>query len=159
MSLHFIKNKAKVGFGKDKEMKFVGRRRLADPLTLERLAKEVSLHTGQPVAQCEITLRYMADAIGDAMLDGRSVDIGIGTISPAISTKASDTADGVKVVRKRPLFRASVAFRKLVEKVSLKLITDEDDGTTDTAPDTPDPAPHNGGSCSGSGDTGGGLGA
>ena len=138
MSLHFTKNRSKVGFGKDKEVKFVGRRRLADPLTLDRLAKEISHHTGQTAAQCEITLRYMVHAIEDAMLDGRPVDIGIGTISPAISTKASDTADGVKVVRKRALFRANANFRNVVDNISLKFISDNDDGTSDTADDNSD---------------------
>lgn len=156
MALHYQKAQSKVGFGKEKEVKFVGRRRLADPLSLERLAKEIAHHTGQTAAQCEITLRYMVHAIEDAMLDGRSVDIGIGTISPAINTKASDTADGVKVVRKRALFRSNANFRKVVEKVSLKLITEEDDGTSDTADDNDDPTP--GGGSSGSGN-GGGLGA
>ena len=162
MALHYQKSKSKIGFGKDKEMKFVGRRRLADPLSLNRLAKEVAHHTGQTAAQCEITLRYMVNAIEDAMLDGRSVDIGIGTISPAINTKASDTAEGVKVVRKRALFRANANFRKVVEKISLKLITEEDDGTSDTADDN-NTTPTPGGGGTGGGGTGdnngGGLGA
>lgn len=44
MALHYQKSKSKIGFGKDKEMKFVGRRRLADLLSLNRLAKEVAHH-------------------------------------------------------------------------------------------------------------------
>lgn len=80
----------------------------------------------------------MVHAIEDAMLDGRPVDIGIGTISPAISTKASDTADGVKVVRKRALFRANANFRNVVDNISLKFISDNDDGTSDTSDDNSD---------------------
>ena len=136
MSLHYIKAQTKIGFGKQKELKYVGRRRLADPFTLDRLAKEISHNTGQPQAACETVLRYMVLAVEDAIKDGRSVDIGIGTLSPAISTAASDDADDVKIKRKRVLFRASKTLRSIVQDMSIKLISDEDDGTTDTAPDT-----------------------
>lgn len=135
MSLHFEKVQAKIGFGKEKETKFVGKRRLADPFTLERLAKEISHETMIRKATCEMVLKYMVEAIEDAIQDGRSIDIGIGTVSPAISTKAADEADDVKVVKKRVLFRASKKMRAIVEGMSVKLITDEDDA--DDAPDTP----------------------
>lgn len=138
MSLHYEKTTAKIGFGKDKETKYVGKRRLADPFTLERLAKEISHETMIKQATCEIVLKYMVEAIEDALQDGRSVDIGIGTVSPAISTKAADTADDVIVKKKRVLFRASKRLRTIVENMSVKLITDEDDDTTDTAPDDDD---------------------
>ncbi len=138
MALHFEKVQTKVGFGKEKTEMYVGRRRLADPFTLQRLAKEVSHITGQPQAQVEITLTYMVQAIEDAISDGRSVDLGIGTLSPAISTKAADTADNVKITRKRVLFRASKALRQIVQNMSVRLISDEDDGNTDTAADTAD---------------------
>lgn len=98
----------------------------------------------------------MARAIEDVMLDGRSVDIGIGTISPAINTKLSDTADGVKVVRKRALYRANVSMRRVMEHVSVKLITEQDDDTSDTAPDDyKETKPNGGGTHEGAG---GGLG-
>ena len=82
MSLHYERKEAKVGFGKEKEVKYVGRRRLADPFTLERLAKEISHITGLQQATAEIVLRYM------------------------------------------------------VQEMSIKLITDEDDGTTYTEEDS-----------------------
>ena len=146
MSLHMEKVQTKIGFGKDKETKFVGRRRLADPFTLERLAKEISHETGIRQATCEMVLKYMVPAIEDAIQDGRSVDIGIGTVSPAISTKAADEADDVKVVKKRVLYRASKKMRQIVEQMSVKLITDEDDAEE----------PENtGGSGTGTGDQGG----
>ena len=113
----------------------MGKRRLADPFTLERLAKEISHETMIRKATCEMVLKYMVEAIEDAIQDGRSIDIGIGTVSPAISTKAADEADDVKVVKKRVLFRASKKMRAIVEGMSVKLITDEDDA--DDAPDTP----------------------
>jgi nucleoid DNA-binding protein len=145
MALHFEKVQAKIGFGKDKEVKYVGKRRLADPFTIERLAKEISHETMIKQATCEIVLKYMVEAIEDALQDGRSVDIGIGTISPAISTVAADTADKVTIRKKRVLFRASKRLRTIVENMSVRLITDEDDGTTDTLPDdssdAPSPAP------------------
>lgn len=56
-------------------------------------------------------------------------------MSPAISTKTADTADEVIIKKKRVLFRASKRLRSIVENMSVKLITDEDDGDTDTAPD------------------------
>lgn len=140
MSLHFAKAKAKVGFGTEKTEKYVGKRRFADPFDLQRLAKEVSHVTGQQQAQVEITLNYMIQAIEDALLDGRSVALGsLGTLSPAISTIASDTADGVKIRRKRVLFRASKQLRTIIQNLSVRLITDEDDGTTDTADDSSSP--------------------
>jgi len=135
MSLHYEKVEAKIGFGKEKETKFVGRRRLQDPFTLERLAKEISHITGQPQATAEIVLRYMVQAVEDAIQDGRSVDLGIGTLSPAISTKAAEDEKDVKVVKKRVLFRASKHLRNIVKNMSVRLIGEEDDGTTDTAPD------------------------
>lgn len=138
MALHYVKAQTKIGFGKQKKLKYVGRRRLADPFTLERLAKEISHNTGQPQAACETVLRYMVLAVEDAIQDGRSVDIGIGTLSPAISTAASEEAEDVKVKRKRVLFRASKALRTIVQNMSIKLISDEDDGTTDTEPDESD---------------------
>lgn len=144
------KVQTKIGFGKDKEMKFVGRRRLADPFNMERLAKEISHETGIRQATCEMVLKYMVLAIEDAIQDGRSIDIGIGTISPSISTKAAETADDVKVVKKRVLFRASKKLRQIVEAMSVRLITDEDDGTSDTAPD--DNGGENNGGNSGTGD-------
>lgn len=137
MSIHYEKIQTRVGFGKEKSTKYVGRRRLQDPLSLERLAKEISHQTGQQQAACETTLRYMVLAIEDAIMDGRSVDIGIGSLSPTISTAAADTAEDVKVRKKRVLFRASKALRTVVDKMSVKLISDEDDGTSDTEPDNP----------------------
>lgn len=127
MSLHFEKVQARVGFGKEKETKFVGKRRLADPFTLERLAKEISHETGIRQATCEMVLKYMVLAIEDAIQDGRSVDIGIGTVSPTISTVAAEASDDVKIRKKRILFRASKQLRTIVEAISVKLITDDDD--------------------------------
>lgn len=131
MALHYIKTTAKIGFGKEKEEKFVGRRQLADPFTLERLAKEVHHHTSIPQPTCEIVLKYMILAVEDAIQDGRSVELGdLGTLSPAISTKAADSADEVKVVKKRVLFRASKKLRTTVQNMSVKVISetyDDDD--------------------------------
>ena len=132
MSLHYEKVQAKIGFGKVKEDKYVGRRRLADPFDIKRLAKEVSHITGQREAQVLITLEFLTQAIEDAIKDGRSVDLGFGTLSPAISTIAADTADEVKIRRKRVLFRASKELRQIAQDINLKLITEEDDGDSDT---------------------------
>lgn len=135
MSLHYEHVQTKIGFGKEKQEKYVGKRRLADPFDIKRLAKEVSHITGQREAQVLITLQFLTQAIEDAIQDGRSVDLGFGTLSPAISTKAADEADKVKVIKKRVLFRASKELRDMVQKMSVHLISDEDDGDTDTAPD------------------------
>ena len=163
MSLHFEKVQALIGFGKEKETKYVGKRRLQDPFSLDRLAKEISHETMIKQATCEMVLKYMVLAIEDAIQDGRSVDIGIGTVSPTISTRAAETADEVKVAKKRVLFRASKKLRTIVENMSVKLITDEEDdpenenenenqnggggGTTN---------PTNGGNTGGGDNTGGG---
>ena len=122
-------------FGKDKTDKYVGRRRLADPFSLKRLAKEISHVTGQPEAAAQITLTFMVKAVEDAIADGRSVDLGIGILSPTISTKAADTADDVKVVNKRVIFRASKELRTIVQNMSVKLITEADDEADDPADD------------------------
>ena len=135
MALHYEKTQTRVGFGTEKETKFVGRRRLADPFTLERLAKEIAHETGMRQATCETVLRYMVLAVEDAIQDGRSVDIGIGTVSPTISTVASDTAEGVKVRKKRILFRPSKQLRTIVENMKVRLITDETDDLDDDADD------------------------
>lgn len=127
MSLHMEKVQTKIGFGKEKETKFVGRRRLADPFAMERLAKEISHETGIRQATCEMVLKYMVLAIEDAIQDGRSVDIGIGTVSPTISTVAAESSDDVKIRKKRILFRASKQLRTIVENMSVKLITDDGD--------------------------------
>lgn len=159
MSVHYEKVQAQIGFGKEKSTKYVGRRRLQDPLSLERLAKEISHQTGQQQAACETTLRYMVLAVEDAIIDGRSVDIGIGTLSPSISTAAADTAEDVKIRKKRVLFRASKALRTIIENMSVKLISDTDDGTSDTEPDDdPSGGSTGGGSSSQSGGTGGNSG-
>lgn len=161
MSVHYEKVQAQIGFGKEKQTKYVGRRRLQDPLSLERLAKEISHETGQQQAACETTLRYMVLAVEDAIIDGRSVDIGIGTLSPAISTAAADTADDVKIRRKRVLFRASKQLRTIVENMSVKLISDQADGTSDTEPDdepSSSSGTNTGGNTSGGGSTSGGGG-
>lgn len=157
MSLRYEKVQTKIGFGTEKEDKYVGRRRLADPFSLQRLAKEVSHITGQQQAQVEITLTYMVQAIEDAIQDGRSVDIGIGTVSPAISTKAADTADDVKVVRKRVLFRASKRLRQIVQDMNIRLITDTD--TDDDADDGGGTSASGTGTGTGSGSSSGGSGS
>ena len=151
MALHYVKSEAKIGFGKEKEVKFVGRRRLADPFSLERLAKEISHETGLQQATAEIVLRYMVRAVEDAIKDGRSVDLGIGTLSPSISTVAADDAADVKIRRKKLVFRASAKMREIVQAMSVKLITDgEEEGLS------PDPSPEGegsgGGTQGGSGD-------
>lgn len=127
MSLHYEKVEAKIGFGSEKAKKFIGRRRLQDPFTLERLAKEVSHITGLPQATAEIVFRYMVQSVEDAIQDGRSVDIGLGTLSPAISTKAADEESDVKVSKKRILFRASKHLRTIVQNMSVRLIGEESD--------------------------------
>lgn len=158
MSLHYEKVQAKIGFGKEKTEMYVGKRRLADPFDTKRLAKEVSHITGQREAQVLITLQFLTQAIEDAIKDGRSVDLGFGTLSPAISTKAATDADDVKVVRKRVLFRASKELRTIVQGMSIKLITDEDDGTTDTEDDEPtNPSQSSSDSSDSSADGGGGT--
>ena len=162
MSMHYEKIQTPIGFGTEKQTKYVGRRRLQDPLSLERLAKEISHNTGQQQAACETTLRYMVLAVEDAIMDGRSVDIGIGTLSPTISTVAADQAEDVKIRKKRVLFRASKQLRTIVENMSVKLITDSDDDDTDTEPEGGDNKPtgggtgqNTGGGGTGSGDSGG----
>lgn len=137
MALHYVKSEAKIGFGKEKEVKFVGRRRLADPFSLERLAKEISHETGLQQATAEIVLRYMVLAVEDAIKDGRSVDLGIGTLSPSISTVAADDAADVKIRRKKLVFRASAKMREIVQAMSVKLISDEED-PNDNDNDNPD---------------------
>lgn len=151
MALHYVKSEAKIGFGKEKEVKYVGRRRLADPFSLERLAKEISHETGLQQATAEIVLRYMVLAVEDAIKDGRSVDLGIGTLSPSISTVAADDAADVKIRRKKLVFRASAKMREIVQAMSVKLITDgeEEEGLS------PDPSPE--GEGSGGGTQGGGT--
>ena len=156
MALHYVKSEAKIGFGKEKEVKFVGRRRLADPFSLERLAKEISHETGLQQATAEIVLRYMVLAVEDAIKDGRSVDLGIGTLSPSISTVAADDAADVKIRRKKLVFRASAKMREIVQAMSVKLITDEDGPDDDDNPDDTDSGTQ-GGSSSG-GNTQGGSG-
>ena len=153
MALHYVKSEAKIGFGKEKEVKFVGRRRLADPFSLERLAKEISHETGLQQATAEIVLRYMVLAVEDAIKDGRSVDLGIGTLSPSISTVAADDAADVKIRRKKLVFRASAKMREIVQAMSVKLITDEEDPNEDDNPDDTD-----GGGTQGSSSSGGGEG-
>lgn len=158
MALHYVKSEAKIGFGKEKEVKFVGRRRLADPFSLERLAKEISHETGLQQATAEIVLRYMVLAVEDAIKDGRSVDLGIGTLSPSISTVAADDAADVKIRRKKLVFRASAKMREIVQAMSVKLITDEDDPDDDDNPDDNDNDSGTQGGSSSGGDTQGGSG-
>ena len=156
MALHYIKSEAKIGFGKEKEVKFVGRRRLADPFSLERLAKEISHETGLQQATAEIVLRYMVLAVEDAIKDGRSVDLGIGTLSPSISTVAADDAADVKIRRKKLVFRASAKMREIVQAMSVKLISDEEEEEGLS----PDPSPEgegSGGGTQGGGSTPGGT--
>lgn len=155
MALHYVKSEAKIGFGKEKEVKFVGRRRLADPFSLERLAKEISHETGLQQATAEIVLRYMVLAVEDAIKDGRSVDLGIGTLSPSISTVAADDAADVKIRRKKLVFRASAKMREIVQAMSVKLISDEEDPDDDDNPDDNDSGTTTGGSSSGGGTQGG----
>ena len=50
MALRYLKSQTKIGFGKKKKEKFADRRRLAVPLSLERLAKEIAQYTGQAAA-------------------------------------------------------------------------------------------------------------
>ena len=157
MPLHYEKVQAKIGFAKEKTDMYVGKRRLADPFTLKRLAKEISHVTGQPQASAEITLTYMVKAVEDAIADGRSVDLGIGTLSPTISTKAAAEADDVKVVKKRVLFRASKELRTIVENMSIKLISDTGDDEEETdSPDQPSGGGEGGGQTPGQGGTTGG---
>jgi len=167
MSLHYEKVEAKVGFGTEKEVKYIGRRRLQDPFTLERLSKEVAHITGLPQATAEIVFRYMVQAVEDAIQDGRSVDLGIGTLSPAISSKAAEDEEGVKITRKRILFRASKRLRTIVQNMSVRLIGDEDNeveddltpddndgtGNNESASQTPSPSEddNNGGNNTGGG--------
>ena len=153
MPLHYEKVQAKIGFAKDKNDMYIGRRKLADPFTLKRLAKEISHVTGQPQATAEITLTYMVQAVEDAIADGRSVDLGIGTLSPTISTKAASEADDVKVTKKRVLFRASKELRTIVENMSIKLISD----TGDDEEEDDDSSDGGGTSSSNTSNTGGGL--
>ena len=151
MALHYVKSEAKIGFGKEKEVKYVGRRRLADPFSLERLAKEISHETGLQQATAEIVLRYMVLAVEDAIKDGRSVDLGIGTLSPSISTVAADDAADVKIRRKKLVFRASAKMREIVQAMSVKLISDEEEE------EGLSPAPSPEGEGSGGGTQGGGT--
>ena len=158
MALHYVKSEAKIGFGKEKEVKFVGRRRLADPFSLERLAKEISHETGLQQATAEIVLRYMVLAVEDAIKDGRSVDLGIGTLSPSISTVAADDAADVKIRRKKLVFRASAKMREIVKAMSVKLISDEEDPNEDDNQDDTDGGTTQGGSSSGGSSSGSGEG-
>ena len=159
MALHYVKSEAKIGFGKEKEVKFVGRRRLADPFSLERLAKEISHETGLQQATAEIVLRYMVLAVEDAIKDGRSVDLGIGTLSPSISTVAADDAADVKIRRKKLVFRASAKMREIVQAMSVKLISDEEDpNEDDNQDDTDSGSGTQGGSSSGGSSSGSGEG-
>lgn len=158
MALHYVKSEAKIGFGKEKEVKYVGRRRLADPFSLERLAKEISHETGLQQATAEIVLRYMVLAVEDAIKDGRSVDLGIGTLSPSISTVAADDAADVKIRRKKLVFRASAKMREIVQAMSVKLITDEDDpNDDDSSGEGSGGGTQGGGTTPGGTDDGGGL--
>ena len=121
-----------IGFGKEKVLMWVARRRLADPFDINRLAKEVSHITGQREAQVLISFQYLIEAVEDALSDGRSVDLGFGTISPAISCTAAEKPEDVEIRKKRVLFRPSKKLRQIVENLSLRLDTyaDEDDEET-----------------------------
>ena len=142
MPLHYTKLQTQIGFGTEKSLMWIAKRRLADSFNIDRLAKEVSHITGQREAQVKISFQYLIEAVEDAIRDGRSVDLGFGTISPAISCTAAATPDEVKITRKRVLFRASASLRKVAESIALKYDADvaaaEDDSSDETADSSAD---------------------
>lgn len=142
MPLHYTKLQTQIGFGTEKSLMWIAKRRLADSFDIDRLAKEVSHITGQREAQVKISFQYLIEAVEDAIRDGRSVDLGFGTISPAISCTAGATPDEVKITRKRVLFRASERLRKVAESIPLKYDADvaaaDDDSSDETADSSAD---------------------
>lgn len=161
MPLHYTKLQTQIGFGTEKSLMWIAKRRLADSFDIDRLAKEVSHITGQREAQVKISFQYLIEAVEDAIRDGRSVDLGFGTISPAISCTAGATPDEVKITRKRVLFRASERLRKVAESIPLKYDADvaaadddSSDETADPSADSDDIIVSGGGNSSPSGDDG-----
>lgn len=138
MALHYTKVQTQIGFGTDKSLMWVAKRRLADSFDIDRLAKEVSHITGQREAQVKISFQYLIEAVEDAIRDGRSVDLGFGTISPTITCNAGATPDEVKITRKRVLFRASERLRKVAESIALKYDADVAAADADSSDETSD---------------------
>lgn len=156
MPLHYTKLQTQIGFGTEKSLMWIAKRRLADSFDIDRLAKEVSHITGQREAQVKISFQYLIEAVEDAIRDGRSVDLGFGTISPAISCTAAATPDEVKITRKRVLFRASERLRKVAESIPLKYDADVAAADDDSSDETADPSADSDDIIVSGGDSGGG---
>ena len=127
MALKARKTKVKVGFGKkeDKTEKTMARLQLAQLVSLDELAENITDKTGIPVPTAKMTLEYLPEAIAQFVRLGHGVDVGFGILKPSISTGAYDDPDKVAVKKKRFTFRIKTKLRDILDRLAINIVGDE----------------------------------
>ena len=102
MSIKYSVESMKVGIGKDKREAYVGRVRLGDNISTEKLEEQVALRTMLPQNVVHTVFSNLIDSIIHFIEEGQGVRMGeLGILKPAINTQSAASDDGVKVERVR----------------------------------------------------------
>lgn len=133
MAVKYSIEQFKIGFGTDKKEAYVGRIQLGDTVETDMLVEQVSLRTGMTQAQIKMVLENLTDSILHFSKLGNGVRLGkLGIIKPGLSSKSSDTADGVQIVKLRYNFLPSVEMKAALDELEVrKLGETTDEGVVD----------------------------
>ena len=128
MSIKYSVESMKVGIGKDKREAYVGRVRLGDNISTEKLEEQVALRTMLPQNVVHTVFSNLIDSIIHFIEEGQGVRMGeLGILKPAINTQSAASDDGVKVERVRIRYIQSKKMRQAVQNLSIRKLADDDD--------------------------------
>lgn len=128
MAVKYSIEQFKVGFGTDKKEAYIGRIQLGDTVDTDMLVEQVSLRTGMTEAQIKMVLENLTKSILHFSKLGNGVRLGkLGIIKPAITTKSSDTADGVEIVKLRYNFIPSSEMKAALDELEVRKLGDTSD--------------------------------
>lgn len=128
MAIKYSVEQMKVGFGKDKSTAYVGRARLGDTISTEKLEEQVGLRTMLPQTVVHTVFANLVASVIHFIEEGHGVRLGeLGILRPSITTKSGEKDEDVSVINLRVKYWQSKEMRQAVSNLHVRKLADDNE--------------------------------
>lgn len=128
MAIKYSVEQMKVGFGKDKSNAYVGRARLGDTISTEKLEEQVGLRTMLPQTVVHTVFANLVASVIHFIEEGHGVRLGeLGILRPSITTKSGEKDEDVSVTNLRVKYWQSKEMRQAVSNLHVRKLADDNE--------------------------------
>lgn len=128
MAIKYSVEQMKVGFGKDKSTAYVGRARLGDTISTEKLEEQVGLRTMLPQTVVHTVFANLVASVIHFIEEGHGVRLGeLGILRPSITTKSGEKDEDVSVTNLRVKYWQSKEMRQAVSNLHVRKLADDNE--------------------------------